>query len=285
MKIHFESEHVIVSSNLSATDIVVFSFSPWTKNPPAPPFGYDFITKNGLQGVFFQSKANDWWNNPSMTKAIVTANGLATGARCRIAFGSSMGAYGALVHGPALKSTNYIAISPQASIEQSIVPWETRWREEAKTLTPNPLVGGSAVQEGALVQLIYDPMYAADRQHAELISTMALNRGVEVRHLKFALSGHPSGQALAETKQLSAIITDLFHDRLDYAREKKKFHLLRRNSRAVALFLLTNRSIMEAHPILVARAISFMSLHQTFDDKIGYLFRQFNDIRLRKQSS
>jgi hypothetical protein len=268
MRVVFEDDRLIVSTNDVDAPTVIFSFSAWTKTPPAVAFGADFISKHQLHGVFFQSKTNDWWRNESMPAALAAAAQLATRATRRIAFGSSMGAFGALVFGPILECTDYVAISPQASIDRAHVPWETRWGEEAGEFTPNPNVAGEGVPPDAAVHLIYDHLFLADRRHVDLIAEHAGRRGAAVQHWRFGLSGHPTGQALVHTKQLSRLIVDIFERRADHAATLRGFREARRSSRAVALTLLTNRRLLDRHPHLLWKAIMRAQQNQAFDAKL-----------------
>jgi hypothetical protein len=280
MRVVYEDDRLIVSTNDVDAPTVIFSFSAWTKVTPAPAFGADFITKHQFRGIFFQSKTNDWWRNESMPAALAAAAQLATGATRRIAFGSSMGAFGALVFGPILQCTDYVAISPQASIDRAHVPWETRWAAEAAEWTPNPNIAGTGVPSGGVVHLIYDHLFLADRRHVELIADLAQRGGADVQHWRFGLSGHPTGQALVHTGQLSRLIVDIFERQGDHAATIRVFREKRRASRAVALTLLTNRRLLDRHPKLVWKAVARAKQSQTFDEKLNEMLDKL-DSRLQ----
>lgn len=283
MIVVFETDDVTVTASLTSSNIAIFSFSAWTKTPPAPAFGMEFIAKNELSGIYFQAKKNDWWNNSSMEEAIRLANQLVPIGVKRIAFGSSMGAYAALVFGPLLGCSDYVAISPQFSVEKAIVPWEGRWTPDNGAGSPNTIVAGTRIPYGSSVHLLYDPYFVADRMHVELIADKCMASGASAHHWRFGLSGHPTGQALVQTKQLSYIILSIFNQTDDARSSIREFRANRRTSRAVAQTLLTNRVMMERHPVLVLRAVQYLGRHQAFDDGLLVLLRRLEE-RVKRAS-
>jgi hypothetical protein len=100
-------------------------------------------------------------------------------------YGASMGAYAASVFSSAVPGATVVCISPQATLDREIAPWETRyhkvWRRNFKNRYGYaPQMIGSAEK----VYLFYDPTSTLDSMHA------ALFQGDNLVKLKCRFMGH-----------------------------------------------------------------------------------------------
>ncbi len=253
----YEDDSVVVLRNPHRSDTVFVSFSPWSSSPPAPLFGADFFDAIGAGAVFVQSKANDWFQSSDPERlASVVRNATPTSAR-RIAYGSSMGGFGALTIGLAAGCDDAIAISPQATIDRAHAPWETRWKPEAEAIPAFRYHVGSLRNPASRIHLIFDPWMKLDNLQAQYVER-AFERTNTIYSWRIGLSGHPSGTALAETRLLKPLIVDIMNGAYNTSGLTRRFRAARRVSHAVAKSLLTNRAILARHKGLVRNGVAFI---------------------------
>lgn len=100
-------------------------------------------------------------------------------------YGASMGAYAACVFSSAVPGATVICISPQATLDRDIAPWETRyktaWRRNFKSRYG---YGPEMIASAQQVFLFYDPTSHLDAMHT------ALFRNDNVTKLKCRFMGH-----------------------------------------------------------------------------------------------
>ncbi|MBB3385980.1 MULTISPECIES: hypothetical protein [unclassified Rhizobium] len=82
----------------------------------APFFGYQTFSKLGVAALGITAKSNNWF--PSSVRALAELSRRFTDRfPIRMAYGFSMGGYGALKHSRAFGATHVLALSPQYSID------------------------------------------------------------------------------------------------------------------------------------------------------------------------
>jgi len=246
------------------------TFTPWASQPPAAPFAEQFVRKSGTEAVAFQSMQNDWWQSGSVEQGIAEILPMIR-STVRVTYGSSMGGYAAIAFADMLQCSRAIAISPQASIDRQLVPWETRWEEEARRFAmPRGNAGTGA--RLASVHLVYDPLVVLDRKHAELISSAATGR---VLHHRFSFSGHPSGPALLECGLLQELVLRLVAGNVEDGDLVARFRKARFRSRSSMMALLTNHHILRSHKSLAGAAIDRYRTECRADGKTLFLVARY----------
>ncbi len=176
-------------------------------------FAAEFLNRHKIDAVHIVTAQNDWFQSRAMHDAVLTIRKVVGGKKPCFTYGSSMGGYGAIRFAGALGAQRAIAISPQYALDRAVVPFETRWRAEAKSVH---FLKWPEVATPPLVIAIFDP-HNLDALHVE--------RWVAERPvLRVALpySGHPAGAYLAELGLLSRTVLDILSDRFDpvaFARE------------------------------------------------------------------
>lgn len=145
----------------------------------------------GLAHLHLQSRWNDWYLNAETTALEAALRRLRQGFTQARAVGYSMGGYAALRFAAALDLTQALVISPQFTLDRTILPTERRYREAAEF---DGALGdlarhGKPDLSGAVV---FDPSHPLDPLHARLIrQTMP---GMVPAPCVFG--GHPATQAI-----------------------------------------------------------------------------------------
>ncbi len=197
-----------VGGHGAACCVVTFDSFTDVRTLDRPGFGEAFLAASGLDAVHVLSRENDWYHYPEMAEAMAC---VAAVTRCYgrvVAYGSSMGAYAAIRFAELAGATAILALSPQYSIDPSVVPWERRWRQIGKHFNgrweralPFPSV------EQAII--VHDPENL-DRRHIERIAARLRFEAIPI-----GFGGHPVTGFLAEIGLLKELVLDVCHDRFD----------------------------------------------------------------------
>ncbi|NPD17557.1 hypothetical protein HOY34_20440 [Xinfangfangia sp. D13-10-4-6] len=129
-------------------------------------FGEEILTRLALPAVHIINLKNHWWQIPDLQDCLQAAQEASSAATRRIGYGSSMGAYAVLRFSEALAIDESLCFSPQFSISRKLVPFETRWSKEARSLDFSQ--ESMKIRQQGIHHIIYDPG-CDDRQHVELI--------------------------------------------------------------------------------------------------------------------
>lgn len=180
------------------------TFTNFGAGAPKLGFGELFIEKQGYSGLYFIQKDNHWWQTSEIFEAIaaVQAAGMLKLYLQRVGYGSSMGAYGAIMFSAKLELNLVIALSPQYSIQQSKVSFDRRWKrqsEEIKFICDDMSL---AARHGE-IHVFFDPFHP-DAKHAALIQNEV---PCQLHRVPFA--GHPAGLLIAEAGLLKSTVLGL----------------------------------------------------------------------------
>ncbi|MGX0974684.1 hypothetical protein ACSSVY_000380 [Roseovarius sp. MBR-51] len=188
-------------------DILVVTFDnldiAMTKREDRRPWGYNFIKDQGWSMLGVLAGGWTWYREPWVCEQFdaLQQEGFFKKFKRVVFYGASMGGYAACAFAPAAPGCDVVAISPQSTVDKSIVPWETRY----KTVWDRDFTGkyGDAAQVSASahrVSILYDPYEPLDAQHAARFSN------ANVAHLRAPLLGHRLGSSLNQMGILSPII-------------------------------------------------------------------------------
>jgi hypothetical protein len=211
-------------------------------------FGQKFFAKHDIPAVHIQSNISDWYQNDEIFEVTKAIRDYLHDAIQVVAYGASMGAYGALLTSKALEADKVIAIAPQFSIDRAAVPWETRWKRAAKRIGLFKHDINDLVINDTLKCVFYDPL-STDKRQVEMF-----NVDESWRLVTFPLASHQVLQFLLETGTLPVLMHDLFGDGphvqnvMDHARAN------RRQSKLYWMTLASEAAVRR--PELAERAIS-----------------------------
>ena len=245
MEVLFESANVRARRVPHASAVLVVTFANYEEAPgkDAPGFGEGFFGGLGIDAIHVTAARNDWFQYPEMPALCRAVAAAAAGKRV-IAYGSSMGGYAALRFAGALGAVNVVAISPQHAIARTLVPWERRWRAEARRICFLPWRDAGAPPPAIL---LFDP-HNPDARHA---AAWARERPVTAIALPHA--GHPATTFLAQVGLLGETLRAIVEDRFDPEVLRIEARLRRRGS---AEYLARLANAQPAHRRRLALALA-----------------------------
>ena len=233
-------------------DVLVVTFDnldiAMTKREERRPWGFHFIEKQGWSMLGVMANGWTWYRDPWVAAEFDRLRDEGFFARFgRVVFyGASMGGYAACAFSPACPGADVVAISPQSTLDRSLVPWETRYRN-AWGFDYSGRYGDAAQVSAAArrVTLLYDPYSALDARH------VARFTGANVQALRVPLMGHRLGTALQQMGILNPVILEAISGRLDPA----DFHRRLRARRAFPRYQweLFQRALDRKRPELARR--------------------------------
>lgn len=173
-------------------------------DPPQPWLRWR-VEQAGFSLLGLMASRKDWYRNADTPALIAALRDAGVFARFRrvVFIGASMGGFAALAYAPMVPGAAVLAFSPQSSLSRSIAPFERRYRFAARKWDwsdPAFLDAAEAGRTGAEVTLVYDPLVAEDRAHAQRIV------GAGVRHVPVPLMGHRAIRQIKEVGGLQELI-------------------------------------------------------------------------------
>lgn len=223
-RILFESHHLRIRY-VPTQDFktVVVTFMHWHPNPSKhlPGFAETLLSAQGVAAVHITCTDNVWYQYPEMRYLGALLEPVLGLYERRVSYGSSMGAYGALMFSGLIRSDIVIALSPQYSIDPAKAAFDKTWLHIRRTLAfccddltefPSP----------AKTYVLYDPAHI-DGTHAAAIA-----REREVKLLPVPGANHPATEFLHQIGMLKQVVTGLISGSFD---EAAFFRDLRRASR------------------------------------------------------
>ncbi|WP_428821449.1 tetratricopeptide repeat protein [Microbulbifer sp. MCCC 1A16149] len=194
----FSAEFILRDENL-----VFVTFDNWEAKPPAKArFAEKFVSAAGYSHLHFSCVGNDWWQYKEFLPICKEIGEIiASRFSWRVGYGSSMGAYGALLFSSALKLNKVIALSPQFSIDRKKVEFEARWAKEAERINFIFDDMCRALSHSANILLAYDPN-DDDSKHISKFPAQS-----NVTKMKLSGAGHPVGIALQQAGMLGQLVS------------------------------------------------------------------------------
>ncbi|MDR0808208.1 MAG: capsular polysaccharide synthesis protein [Gemmobacter sp.] len=191
------------------------------------PWGYAFIEKQGWSMLGVMANGWTWYRDPWVYEQfddLATSDFFDRYKRV-VFYGASMGGYAACAFSPARPGCEVVAISPQSTLDRSLVPWETRYTTAWGRDYTGPYGDAAEVSKAARkVTLLYDPYEPLDSGH------VARFTHDNVMKLRTPLLGHRLGSALQQMGILTPIIVGALNGTLTEVefyrllRARKTFH-------------------------------------------------------------
>ena len=174
-----------------------------TKREDRRPWGFAFIEKQGWSMLGVMAGGWTWYRDAWVAAEFdrLAATGFFARFDRVVFYGASMGGYAAAAFSAACPGADVVAISPQSTLDKSVVPWETRY----KVAWDKDFSGryGDAAQASATarrVTILYDPYEPLDAGHANRFSAH------NAMKLRAPLMGHRLGSSLHQMGILNPII-------------------------------------------------------------------------------
>ena len=167
------------------------------------PWGYSFIEEQGWSMLGVLAGGWTWYREQWVCDQFdqLKEDGFFTQFKRVVFYGASMGGYAACAFSPAAPGCDVVAISPQSTVDKSIVDWETRYKVVWDRDFSGRYGDAAAVSSAARqVSILYDPYERLDALHAARFTHE------NVRHLRAPLLGHRLGSSLNQMGILNPII-------------------------------------------------------------------------------
>jgi len=174
-----------------------------TKRTDRRPWGYSFIKDQGWSMLGVLAGGWTWYREPWIYDQFdeLKESGFFKRFQRVVFYGASMGGYAACAFSPAAPGCDVLAISPQSTVDKSVVPWETRYKTVWDRDFTGPYGDAADVSRAARkVSILYDPYEPLDAQHAARFAHP------NVMHLRAPLLGHRLGSSLNQMGILAPII-------------------------------------------------------------------------------
>gem|GEM_PF-4415465 len=226
MEIYRSNDIKVVASLGFNKNVVVVTFDSYTnvRHLDRTGFAQEFLHKRGIDALHFISRDNDWYQLADFMEAVEAARRLTTGYKKVIAYGQSMGGYAAIRFGRLVGAEQALALSPQYSIDPKTVPFEDRWRVEAKRIRKFPLERHPPAGFTKTTWICFDP-YERDKVHADLYEAHT-----ELRRILTPNSGHPCTGFLSEIGLLSSLVLRMIEGNLNAKEFQAEIRRHRKNS-------------------------------------------------------
>lgn len=151
-------------------DRFVMTFPDMTHptGPDAPGWGKGFLRKRGAAVISLTYAKTNWYQSDGFFPAIEAVRAFVAGRAPISAYGASMGGYGAILAGKRLGADRVIAVSPQFSIEQTVTPFDHRYRAAAAEIGPFIHDVSDQISGKISYFVMYDPTHDLDQRHVDL---------------------------------------------------------------------------------------------------------------------
>lgn len=174
-----------------------------TKREDRRPWGYSLIEAQGWSMLGVLAGGWTWYREPWVSRQFddLSETGFFKQFKRVVFYGASMGGYAACAFSPAAPGADVVAISPQSTVDKTVVPWETRYKVVWDRDFSGAYGDAAEVSKTARrVSILYDPYEPLDAAHAARFT----NNNVD--HLRTPLLGHRLGSSLSQMGILSPII-------------------------------------------------------------------------------
>ncbi|MCC6008737.1 MAG: hypothetical protein JJU40_13815 [Rhodobacteraceae bacterium] len=220
------------------------------------PWGYRLIEEQGFSMLAAMAGGWTWYRDPWVSDEFdrLAAEGFFDRFERVVFYGASMGGYAACAFSGAAPGADVVAISPQSTVDKSVVPWETRYKV-VWDADFSGKYGDAALVSGAArrINLIYDPYEKLDAGHA------ARFEAPNVHHMRAPLLGHRLGSSLLQMGVLKPIVLGALSGSLTEA----EFYRLLRARKTFPRYQreLFERAVARGRPGLAHRVGRFAEAH------------------------
>ena len=203
----FRSPELLVKGlqrHTSACCVVTFESYTDNRTLDRPGFGEVFFDANGIDAIHIVPRNNDWYQYPEIDEACCRIRALTASYPHVVAYGQSMGGYGAIRLGGRVGAKVALAISPQFSIDPTVARFEPRWAGDSARVDFQ--VERSAEHDFvAKAYMVYDPR-DLDARHVELYRPHT-----EIVDIRLPNCGHPASTFMVDTGILQQAVLGLCH--------------------------------------------------------------------------
>ena len=175
------------------------------------PWGYDFLKKSACAHFGVMAHRKDWYRDPEVINALEhhRARGIFDKFERVLFTGTSMGGFAALAFSSLRPGADVLAFSPQSTLDEEIVGWETRFQVGRRRNWRLPHSDAAfEIEPARSVFVVSDPYFEPDRKHVDRLTTP------NVVKLKAWYSGHFTPVFLRRANILKSIMGKMISQEL-----------------------------------------------------------------------
>lgn len=191
---------------------LVVTFDHWSMDKlRKPQFKQSklFFARHGIAHLHVSTRCNDWFQSEEVGLLVASLKPEVAAYKHVTTYGSSMGAYGAIMFSKVLGANKVFACSPQFSVDHAKVPHESRWKMDREKISGFPFDDFSAqVSDTAKVVVVHDPWHRLDRPHMAQMAKLK----PDIHFISLPLAGHPAIHVLQLLNLLGANAIPLLFD-------------------------------------------------------------------------
>jgi hypothetical protein len=180
-------------------------------SPDREPWAYKFVRDNNCSHLSVMARRKDWYRDPQLIRNLqrLSVDGFFANFEKVTFAGTSMGGFAALTFSSLSPGATVISFSPQTTLEESLVPWETRFAMGRARDWSLPHSDCSyEIDDVKKAFVVYDPFFEPDRRHVERLENP------NVIFLKTWCSGHFSPVFLRRAGLLKPLMQHAFDETL-----------------------------------------------------------------------
>ncbi|WP_264212793.1 hypothetical protein [Leisingera thetidis] len=224
-----------------------------TKRDDRRPWGFSFIEAQGWSMLGVMANGWTWFRHQEVSRKFeeLRDEGFFAQFSRVVFYGASMGGYAAAAYAAAAPGATVFAISPQSTLDKTLVPWEMRYKKVWDRDFSGPFGDAAqASQAAGDVHILFDPYVAPDAAHAARFG------GANVTFWRCPLLGHRLGSSLQQMGVLQEIARGAIAGEL----LPQQFHRLLRRRHSFPRFQreLANLALDRGHPRLAKQVCDYI---------------------------
>lgn len=187
---------VVSFDNIAGVNDLSFAREPW---------GWKFFRDEGWSHLGVVARTKAWYRDPEIISYFQdkAKEGFFDRFDQVVFSGASMGGFGALTFSSVVPGSIVIAFNPQTTLDERLVPWETRYRFARVQDWDLPFSDAAdTIASAQKVYVFYDPFYELDRLHAMRL------QGPNVQLLKTWFSNHFAAPMLRKLNVLKPVMQE-----------------------------------------------------------------------------
>jgi hypothetical protein len=251
-------DHAMLFIKRSDTLVVTFDNLDLAmeKREDKRPWGFAFIEKQGWSMLGVTAAGWTWFRDPWVYDQFddLKKKGFFKRFKRVVFYGASMGGYGACAFAAACPGADVVAISPQSTLDKTLVPFETRYKTAWDRDFSGKYGDAAKVSSSAgRVTLLFDPYEPLDAGHVARFTAK------NVVKLRAPLLGHRLGSSLQQMGILSPIVLAALNGTLTEAEFYQKLRARKQFGRYQKE--LFKRALDKGHPDLARRMGRWVLTH------------------------
>lgn len=224
-----------------------------TKRDDRRPWGFSFIEAQGWSMLGVMANGWTWFRHQEVVRKFeaLRDSGFFEQFSRVVFYGASMGGYAAAAYAAAAPGATVFAISPQSTLDKTLVPWEMRYKKAWDRDFSGPFGDAALTSQAAGdVHIMFDPFVAPDAAHAARFT------GANVTFWRCPLLGHRLGSSL----QQMGILQEIARGAIAGDLTPQQFHRLLRKRHSFPRFQreLANLALERGHPRLAQRVCDYI---------------------------